>query len=1014
MTEQEILKELDKEYPNRTIYSEKNMECGFMIRPFCKKEGVSFEQWLLARGFSLKRTGYVESDMKMREVDFVPSGVDAFEIADYVFQKYPLAGEYRLTEQENSLLYNAAKETIHKVLEKEGQITELEDAVLTLETVQLLKKWSPQEENAGEPRKFWNYIYLQYGFNSEKSEAARKILYQHFQFAIKRTMIRYKRFFAPEDTMRYYTTLMLHALAPRQSIEGFFNILFDFYVKNLDFQYVAEDISYKVFVQGMRARWDSKEPKEERLQLKSDSIFSGLQTLFRTKPGYMAVLSDGIVKKMDLLLRGEDEEFLSKSENEWDALLLEWYHKKSATERIQVQNNRQQRKMEYIATTEERIYVQYGISHEKIGIFIPRIRLPRVYEGKRPTVRIEQENQCILEKELSVTGNDLCLTIKSCFITLADTQYDYFGRIALRVQIQYADQMLYDSQQKLYRDYLCLDINGNEKIVRRGTMYLFVGGERGVVFSDDDGVCLVPDHGQLYRVNLDEVASISVDGKEIFANTETTTQFRHHTSIHRVRGIRILQQGLLADIFPSAFQMTFMLPEGKKLIRYQLSIDGKREKTEKYKSGESEIKIPSIQDGMLHNIKIIDLESDLVKYEYAYAVLPNAKLIFNRPVYCLEEIELEISYANEKISMVLPPIQRIEDANIPVQGSTWQFWVKVPVADCRFMGRSAFDAPALLWYESIPQGEYIQAALPEGWTAKMMLGSREIQTADGKQFEIGNLLRTWTKEERSELDLILCSQSGTTVCKKITEIAFKPTFLYAPIEVADGLVNWRAENNFIGRENSQFTLICEDAQCEMTTADSLLNSEENLEKGEYVYHVFLNKQSVFSKKQEEIYSGKFVIGNPNEWRYQGKELALTDALCWDFGKECLKNRVMRPGAGILMNLAYQGMNIASGEEIAVPCYTATLYFVDRDGSRIAFNSRESSKYELINPVTVYVINEHLMIVHSVTEDSLYVDNYFDTIVNRSPSTYLGKAEQKERLEIPDYFEYEMREEQWNV
>ena len=44
MTEQEILKELDKEYPNRTIYSEKNMECGFMIRPFCKKEGVSFDE----------------------------------------------------------------------------------------------------------------------------------------------------------------------------------------------------------------------------------------------------------------------------------------------------------------------------------------------------------------------------------------------------------------------------------------------------------------------------------------------------------------------------------------------------------------------------------------------------------------------------------------------------------------------------------------------------------------------------------------------------------------------------------------------------------------------------------------------------------------------------------------------------------------------------------------------------------------------------------------------------------
>ena len=94
--------------------------------------------------------------------------------------------------------------------------------------------------------------------------------------------------------------------------------------------------------------------------------------------------------------------------------------------------------------------------------------------------------------------------------------------------------------------------------------------------------------------------------------------------------------------FPRLIFRALYRPEGEKLIRYQLSIDGKRENTEKYKSGESEIKISSIQDGMLHNIKIIDFASGLVKYEYAYAVLPNAKLTFNRPIYCSEEIEVEI------------------------------------------------------------------------------------------------------------------------------------------------------------------------------------------------------------------------------------------------------------------------------------------------------------------------------------------------------------------------------------
>ena len=48
----------------------------------------------------------------------------------------------------------------------------------------------------------------------------------------------------------------------RTSKEIIRNLLND-YVKNLDFQYVTEDISYKVFTKGMRARWDSRIAKND-------------------------------------------------------------------------------------------------------------------------------------------------------------------------------------------------------------------------------------------------------------------------------------------------------------------------------------------------------------------------------------------------------------------------------------------------------------------------------------------------------------------------------------------------------------------------------------------------------------------------------------------------------------------------------------------------------------------------------------------------------------------------------
>lgn len=328
MSEAEFLNRLNKAFPEKVIFAEQARLSVYLslfveIRRYARGTGVSSVQWLTDRGFIWKETGYVEPDM--HNVDKCGPSPDytAFELADYVFRAYPLAGEYQLTDAEDALLYQSASETVKKVLIDGGRTSVREDAVLVLETINLLKGWSSEladEETSGS---LWNYIFLQYGFNPENSEAAANRLYNYFRGAIKGTLAHYKRFFAPEGTQRYYTSLLLHALAPKQSIESLYSILFDFYVKNLDFQYVTEDISYKVFTKGMRARWDSRVAKNDELQLRADAIFSGLQTLFKERPGYMAVLCDSIVKKMDAILRNEDTDLIDPDRNYWDTMVLE-------------------------------------------------------------------------------------------------------------------------------------------------------------------------------------------------------------------------------------------------------------------------------------------------------------------------------------------------------------------------------------------------------------------------------------------------------------------------------------------------------------------------------------------------------------------------------------------------------------------------------------------------------------------------------------------------------------------
>ena len=63
----------------------------------------------------------------------------------------------------------------------------------------------------------------------------------------------------------------------------------------------------------------------------------------------------------------------------------------------------------------------------------------------------------------------------------------------------------------------------------------------------------------------------------------------------------------------------------------------------------------------------------------------------------------------------------------------------------------------------------------------------------------------------------------------------------------------------------------------------------------------------------------------------------------------------------------------------------------------------------MNPVNLWIVNEHLLILHCVTNDTVYIDNRYSTIVNRSPGVTMSKHEQRARLMTPDYFSYTVRE-----
>ena len=1026
--EQELVRNLATGFKSRVIYTDlyfqhyQGSKTDELLRQLAKQAGKTRGQWLTEHGFQWKETGYLEPDMRLHKAASLNQEQTAYSIAHSAFCTYSLAGEYVPSQSERSLLYQSAEESVRRMIDEEP-LQKRNAIVLVFETIQLLKDWNRIGIRGTDT--FWRYIYRQYGFNAEGRPEAEQQLYDGFRKAITFTLSHYKRFLAPkETTQQFYTTLLLHAMAPRQSIEELFNNLFDFYAKYLDFQYTEEDISFKVYTREMRARWDSQIQKNENFQFRSGSVLAGIQTLFRERPGYMAVLCDTIVRKMDLILRGEERGELFPERNYWDRLLLDWFGKKSSAERTRIQDTRRSKQVEFVATSKERIHVQFTLENETVGLAFPRIRLPRV-EVRNPVVRVYQGSSLLFEDTLSVTRSkdDLCLTTQSRFLTLETANYDGTSPLNLRVEIEYGNETLYRSGEKLNRSYLLFDGEGRERVQKAGIVWLFTDSTRNVDFSGESGVYLCPHPGQLFRVNLGEVTSITVDGGEVFADERTTSRFRHHTSINRTGIAGTVSDGRQCDIFPGSFALTLYLPDGENPVRYRISADGVTLRTQELHRQEANaggftVNAPD-NPAAVHCVRVTDLVSNLIRYEYRYMILPGCAVQLDRRLYRenLDEAEIQFNWDEYSGSFRVPVPSFGEKACLSIPGLELEIEVSLPTVRCMFMGASAFAAPETMWHEVIPHDEFVTVDLPDGWTANLKLGNRQVPADQtGRRFELGNYLRSGIIfGDREPLVLFVGNDHGYAESYAITNIAFTPSFLCCPLEVRDGKLLWQAEGNYIGAPDARFSVTCvfpdgEERQFEIGCGDELLQDSE-LPEGEYRCKVSLKLRSVFARGPAKIlFQDRFFSGDPLMFAYAGRKIHIGDAQCWDFDRDKLKLVSMRPGCGILRNLKYCGTTIAAGESVPAPQYTATLYFTDRYGELHPFSFRASRDYEQINPVDIWIINEHLLILHDANQDGLYIDNYYSTIVNRKPDSYLSRAEQKMRLETPDYFHYQVQEE----
>ena len=980
------------------------------VSRLARAESLSSIQWLQENGFVWRETGYIEKDMLLRECEFKRDS--AVALADSIFRMYPLAGQYSMTREDKDMLIPAAQLVFQKMCREESSLNRAESLVLTLSTIELLKSWSSNSLEESGVSSFWNYIYLQYGFNPENSPVATQRIYSRFCAAIKDTLVHYRRYLAPsKTTQRYYTSLLLHALAPKESIENLLDILFDFYVRNLDFQYEEDDISYKTLVKGMQARWKEGTKDETAIKLRSSEVMSGLKTLFQERPSYMAVICDELVRTIDRIIRGEP--FTPK--DRWGELLQEWYNNKSSTERIRLQGQKREHRAEYVATSTERIFMQYVIEDGKVGILVPRIRLLEIGDS-RPEIRLYQGTREIYQGVLSVIGNDLSLTTRRVFIPLDKTSFDFSKAIQICGEIEYMEDTLFSSGSKLYREYICFDSLGNERTVKSGILYLFASFSQEVDFLDDSDVIMEDHEGQLYRVNLSEVGAITVDGKEVFADKQNKERLRVYPTIQSIKGIIANVEGKQFNLFDRVFQLVLRVPDADNSLRYHLMIDGKRCAPLTNESEEDHFPVDPTP-GLQHVVRVVDLVHSVTALEYCYIILPGFEYTLDKTLYLETENQALIHIKTDQTQIDVT-VTRIPNTNLGIAESpadSFRYEIELPTAECSLGEESAFRLPSHLWYKEIVKETFSVLNLPNGWSGEVMVGGYPVPAVDKNRFETGNLIgsgKPFSPEEPLWLSLTTSYEKKKRIF--FTWIVFEPKFLESPVVYCQDSLMWQPEGRFYGDSGRSFRIMISGKREEVFSTDETarqLCSVSDWKPGRYNCQVFLKSKSLFSREPErKVWDSNLVIGDENEFRFEGKSITLKNAIYWDFQSDALKSMKMFSTAGRIGKIKFSCSSIPSGETLSLPEYEGELSFVNMEGREIAFNSNEDSEeYELINPVKFWVINEHRLILRTATEDAVYFDVKRASILNRNPDKVMNRTAQKNRLKNPDYFEYELTE-----
>ncbi len=859
------------------------------------------------------------------------------------FIKYKLIGNFDFSEDE----YSSLLDYVH-MLSYDFDNKSYKLIFVTL--VLIAKHWKQNsniiagdEEDCG----YWEYVFKTI-FGSEINQQ----LYQKYRNTISWLGIN-ENIPIVTSGQNYYATLMMHSFAPKSSIFSFFDLCYKAFKKDLNYGFTSDDEWYcdKVAI-AMRNVLIGGYHEDKKVSIGSSaySIKIGLRSF---------ALHEGLTQHFVLFIKETFEQinllFNREIINENTRLkryIAEWWNKKAESEKVSDDNISKTR----IATvSKQNIVAKYIQEDQDVLLCVPSIRLED--ENSKLILTININGNTLLSEDIQTKRGELVVTTKQLEKNLNDLLKGYES-INIQVKITENEAILYDSKEKLNREFILFD--GKKEIfsqINKSTNYF-------VYSKDIDALKCVPSELKAFGLNLYNIypnagESLIGDIKQIFFVDKTKTSSLGKTAclIGSVTDVEWILDDISCIVYKNAVEL--MIPENYNLKALELKIDNKRYKLQEmyYERIESNCyqfglkALGLISEYYPTEISLYSYEKEKELIIESIIVLPELDIQFNNPVY-YGNIERKITINSNNKTMVLS--WNKQDNEVICSINDGVLVVKVPCLKWRINNGEWHNEPInkKVWYKDLlNKGDLLEIDYPKGNETVSILGK-----ADGKSFEIA-------KNHNGKFEIgraIYANEYNTNIFVRLSDAqkqfdllstATKEHFIDNPLIYNNGKVYWDVENTFVGGSDNDFLLDIGGKDVFRNRIDSK-NKEilSDIKDDIYKITVKIKDKNIFLKdeKWNTIYEGSLTIGKPEKFRFKKKYICIED-INTAFSADIENNWIKPRKEYIIRDLEY--LEIQDGEQI-IKYYIGRLKIARQDDSFIDYLENEKGEKERINPVRI--------------------------------------------------------------